>query len=171
MGDKYAEVLIKKKTDNVALICRLVLVLVTIFIAAMSIMYVPSVSVLVIALFIYLTYIVFKNTDVEFEYSFVNGQLDIECIYGKKKRKPAKSFNFDKLEVLAPEKHQKVLAYEKRQGIKNFNYSSGYEDRDIYIAILVGKDGSLGRLIFEPSEEMIKTIYSHTPSKVFKTVE
>lgn len=51
--------------------------------------------------------------------------------------------------------------------MKDFNYTSGFPDRKIYVAILVGQKGNLGRLYFEPSEKMIKTIYTHSPSKVF----
>lgn len=168
MGDNYAEVIIKKRTDALATFFRIFTIIVTVAVVYATILYFQAVGPVVIALFIYLDYIVFKNTDVEFEYFFINGQLDVECIYGKKKRKPAKSFNFDKLEVMAPKSNQKILAYEHRTDIKDFNYTSCYEDRDVYVAILVGKDGKLGRLYFEPSEAMVKAISTHCPNKVYK---
>ena len=167
MGDNYAEVIIKKKIDTLATFFRIFSIFVTLAIVYVTLLYFQTFGPIAIALFIYLDYIIFKNTDVEYEYFFINGQLDVECIYGRKKRKPAKSFNFDKLEVLAPKSHQKILAYEHRTDLKDFNYTSGFEDRDIYVAILVGKDGKLGRLYFEPSEAMVKAIYAHKPSKVF----
>ena len=155
MGDNYAEVIVKKKTDNLALFFRIFAIVVTIAIVYVSMMYFQVFGMLAIILFIYLDYVIFKNTDVEYEYFFTNGQLDVECIYGKKKRKPAKSFNFDKLEVMGPITHQKILAYEHRKDLREFNYTSGYPERDIYVAILVGQSGKLGRLYFEPSEKMI----------------
>ena len=168
MGDNYAEVIIKKKTDMVAKYFRIFSIIVTIFVGLASILYMPSLCVIIIALFIWLCTIIYRNTDVEYEYMFTNGQLDVECIYGKRKRKAGKSFNFDKLEVMGPITHQKILAYEHRTDLKEFNYTSGYPDRDVYVAILAGQSGKLGRLFFEPSENMVKAIYSHTPSRVFK---
>ena len=133
MGDNYAEVIIKKKTDMVAKYFRIFSIIVTIFVGLASILYMPSLCVIIIALFIWLCTIIYRNTDVEYEYMFTNGQLDVECIYGKRKRKAGKSFNFDKLEVMGPITHQKILAYEHRTDLKEFNYTSGYPDRDVYV--------------------------------------
>ncbi|MDE6209778.1 MAG: hypothetical protein K2M73_08935 [Lachnospiraceae bacterium] len=167
MGDSYAEVIIKKRISMMATFFRVFIVVATVIMTYVSIIQLQMYAVIIIALFIFLTYVVYKNTDLEYEYFFINGQLDVECIYGKKKRKPAKSFNFDKLEVMGPITHQKILAYEHRTDLKEFNYTSGYPGRNVYVAILVGQSGKLGRLYFEPSEKMVQTIYAHTPSRVF----
>lgn len=167
MGDSYAEVIIKKRMSMMQTFFRVFMVVATVIMTYFSILNLQVYGLIIIILFVWLTYLVFRNTNLEYEYFFINGQLDVECIYGKKKRKPAKSFNFDKLEVMAPITHQKILAYEHRTDLKDFNYTSGFPDRKIYVAILVGQKGNLGRLYFEPSEKMIKTIYTHSPSKVF----
>lgn len=167
MGDNYAETIVRKKMTTGTLFFRIFVVLFAVFISVGFYLYLQSLSAILILLVGFLTYIIFRGTDLEYEYLYVNGQLDIECIYSKKKRKSAKSFNFDKLEVMAPLKHQKILAYEHRTDLKEFNFTSGYENRDIYVAILVGQTGKLGRLYFEPSADMVKAMYSHTPSKVF----
>lgn len=167
MGDNYAETIIRKKMTTGTLFFRIFVVLFATFISVGLYIYLQSLAAILILVVAFLTYIVFRGTELEYEYLYVNGQLDIECIYSKKKRKPAKSFNFDKLEVMAPLKHQKILAYEHRTDLKEFNFTSGYAERDIYVAILVGQTGKLGRLYFEPSQEMVKAMYAHTPSKVF----
>lgn len=167
MGDNYAEVIIKKRMSMMQTFFRVFMVVATVIMSYFSILNLQMYAIIVIVLFVWLTRVVFRNTELEYEYFFINGQLDVECIYGKKKRKPAKSFNFDKLEVMAPITHQKILAYEHRTDLRNFNYTSGDPNKKIYVAILVGQTGNLGRLFFEPSEKMIKAIYSHSPSKVF----
>lgn len=171
MGDNCSEVIIKKKIDAISTFFRIFAIIVTIAVVIASALVLSSFGMLIVLLAVFVTYLVFKYTDIEYEYAFVNGQLDIDCIYQKKKRKPAKSFNFDKLEVMGPVNHQKILAYEKRPNIKNFNFTSGFEDRDVYVAILVGQSGGLGRLYFEPNEAMIKSIYQNSPSRVFKEVK
>ena len=167
MGDNYAETIIRKKMSTGTLFYRIFVVLFAVFISIGFYLFLQSLAAIIILFIGYVAYRIFRGTDLEYEYLYVNGQLDIECIYSKKKRKPAKSFNFDKLEVMAPLKHQKVLAYDHRTDLRDFNFTSGYEGRNIYVAILVGQTGKLGRLYFEPSEEMVKAMYAHTPSKVF----
>ena len=169
MGDNYAETIIRKKMTTGTLFYRIFVVLFAVFVSIGFYIYLRSLAAILILAVGFFAYLIFRGTELEYEYLYVNGQLDIECIYSKKKRKSAKSFNFDKLEVMAPLKHQKILAYEHRTDLKDFNYTSGYEGRNIYVAILIGQTGKLGRLYFEPSEEMVKAMYAHTPSKVFMT--
>lgn len=167
MGDNCAEVIVKKKMDMVATFFRIFSIVVTIVMCYITLLWAPSLVMFVILIFGFLCYIVFRNTAVEYEYTFVNGDFDVECIYGKSKRKKAMSFDFRKLEALAPINSQKALGYEHRRDIKTFNYSSGFEDSDVYVAVVLGKNGNLGRVIFEPSEEMINAIKRQCPGKVY----
>lgn len=167
MGDNFSEVIVKKKIDMLATFFRIFAIIVTVVMCYATLLWAPSLLMFVVLIFGFLCYVVFRNTSVEYEYTFVNGEFDVECIYGKSKRKKAMSFDFNKLEVLAPADNQRVLGYEHRRDIKTFNYSSGYEDSQLYVAVVYGKNGSLGRIIFEPSEDMVNAIKRHCPSKVY----
>lgn len=72
-------------------------------------------------------YIFIPKLSVEFEYLYVNGELDIDRIYSQSRRKRAASYELSNMEILAPYQSHQLDSYKKNQSIKRYNYSSGIE--------------------------------------------
>src|SRR5699024_2666160 len=91
---------VKKKTSGKDIMIKSLLVAVTV----MSFLIVPLMPFLLIVpvLLIVLDYFMFRRLDLEYEYLYVNGDLDIDKIMGKQKRKRIFSMNISELELLAP---------------------------------------------------------------------
>ena len=49
--------------------------------------------------------------EVEYEYLYVNGELDIDAIYSKQKRKKMGSYDASELEILAPENSHELDSF------------------------------------------------------------
>lgn len=164
MNDIIVEAIVKKqKTAKdslmalglVALCVALVVVLYMVvlpFVPQLS-----SVIFLLIALAIYFTYILSGNFNLEYEYSLVNYDLDIDKIASKKYRKKVTSVNLKNLDAFGS---RELPEFEKYLNEKNVNkiYACRLKDaEDTYF--LVYTENSLKKmLIFSPSEKMTKAI-------------
>lgn len=61
---------------------------------------------------------IFPGTDLEFEYLFVNGELDIDKIMAKSKRKRVKSLNITECDIMAPLNSHRMDYYNSNQKLK-----------------------------------------------------
>ena len=93
MNDTYSELLIKKEVTAKDKMIKVLLIALIALMAVAGILITPLAFIAAIALGI-AAYFVFPNLDLEFEYVYVNGELDIDKIMAKMKRKRAKTLVF-----------------------------------------------------------------------------
>lgn len=167
MSDLYTEVLVKKQQTGKDKVIKGVLIFFTVLFAAAGIMMNPLILLLALVLGI-VDYIFIPKLSVEFEYLYVNGELDIDRIYSQSRRKRAASYELSNMEILAPYQSHQLDSYKKNQSIKRYNYSSGIEGQGHkpYVFV-ISKDNTMQMVIFEPDEVMLKDIRNRAPRKVF----
>lgn len=167
MSDLYTEVLVKKQQTGKDKAIKGVLVFFTVLFAAAGIMMNPLILLLALVLGI-VDYIFIPKLSVEFEYLYVNGELDIDRIYSQSRRKRAASYELSNMEILAPYQSHQLDSYKNNQSIKRYNYSSGIEGQGHKpYAFVISKDNTMQMVIFEPDEVMLKDIRNRAPRKVF----
>lgn len=106
-----------------------------------------------------------RRLNVEFEYVFTSGDLDIDKIFNKKnKRKRFITVDVRKFEIMAPV-DSKDHARELSNYQKIVDCSSGIKKENTYAAMVV-RDGKREKLILEPNEKMLKAIKKYIPRKV-----
>ena len=116
---------------------------------------------------LYFVYDVFSRKD--YEYTLENDVLTIDVIYGKKYRKTAHILELRNMEVTAPHWHESVARYKKNGGtekIKKYDYTS-YDDDVPYYTMIVTEDGNKIKLLLDLTEEMLHTIKTQHPQKVY----
>ena len=167
MSDLYTEVLVKKQQTGKDKAIKGVLIFFTVLFAAAGIMMNPLILLLALVLGI-VDYIFIPKLSVEFEYLYVNGELDIDRIYSQSRRKRAASYELSNMEILAPYQSHQLDSYKNKQSIKRYNYSSGIEGQGhTQYAFVISKDNTMKMVIFEPDEVMLKDIRNRAPRKVF----
>ena len=167
MSDLYTEVLVKKQQTGKDKVIKGVLIFFTVLFAAAGIMMNPLILLLALELGI-VDYFFIPKLSVEFEYLYVNGELDIDRIYSQSRRKRAASYELSNMEILAPYQSHQLDSYKKNQSIKRYNYSSGIEGQGLKpYAFVISKDNTMQMVIFEPDEVMLKDIRNRAPRKVF----
>ena len=165
MNDTYYELIVKRKMSSTSLLIRFLVVVVT-AIAFMLGMLILNIYGLIVGFFLaYLDIIIFRNTDTEYEYQFISGDLDIDIIYGKAKRKKLNRYDMRKIEIFSPTNSAKLASYNNGT-VKVLDYSSGYLDRLTYSFIIDTNDGHKTKVIFEPNEKLINAIKTVAGSKV-----
>ena len=162
MNQFYAEAGVKRKDDakNMALRALLVVgIIIGVFLMLMGSYFGIGGIVLVFAL-IWL----FPKLNVEYEYVFVDGQLDFDRITGKSRRKTMLRIDLENVEIVAPQGSHSLDGYSNTQLI-NKDFSSNDKNNKPYIII-----GNVGdkkyRIAFEPNEKMIMMMKQKSPRKI-----
>jgi len=94
----------------------------------------------------------------EYEYSFTAGELDIDVIYNRSRRKRVFSARVNDIEIMA-HVDDKVNAgsFQNAQVVKD--YSSGVNGNDTY-AFMINYENKRTKVIIEPNEVMLKALAS-----------
>ena len=124
MSDLYSELLVKKKQTAKDMVVKYGLIVLTVIMAiggllVNGLLLVPAVALGVAC------YFVIPKTDLEYEYLFVNGELDIDMIMSKSKRKRVKSIQLAEADLVAPLKSHRMDYYNGNQKMKVMDFSSG----------------------------------------------
>ena len=166
MSDLYSELLVKKeRTMKDKLMKGGMIALVVIFGLA-GILFMPLLLFVAIALGIVAYFVVIPGTDLEFEYLFVNGELDIDKIMAKSKRKRVKNLNISECDLMAPLNSHRMDYYNGNQKMKVMDFSSGIEDHKRY-AMITRDGGETCKVILELDDALANTMKNSAPSKVF----
>ena len=156
MGDFYTEQLVKRQKASSTTLIKAILIILTVLSVVLIFMIPFGIigPVIMIALDVFL----FRSMDVEYEYLFVNGSLDIDKIMAKSRRKNMFSMEMTDLEMMAPSGSPELRPY---QGLKGTDYSS-----DTYELIVVN-NGEKKKIIFEPNKTVCEGLKMLAPRKVF----
>ncbi len=113
----------------------------------------------------YLGYRLITSRNVEYEYIVTNGEVDIDKIISRRKRKRIFSASCKEFEILSRVKSNSYS--QSVQSIKNkIDASSSIDSPDAFFATLSYK-GEKTLLIFEPDERMLNNFKIYIPRKMF----
>lgn len=165
MNDIFKEQLIKKAPsgkDYAAKAAVAVLAALVILLSFMFLSYLAPFAAVGAGFFAHL---VFGAFDVEYEYAFTNGELDVDVIYAKSRRKRLFSAYPKDFIVFA---HIADKQYEndfKRAEVTK-DFSSGKITGDTY-AFLYSRAGKLTKYIIEPNEAILAALKGVIPRSRF----
>ena len=100
----------------------------------------------------------------EYEYLFLNGDLDIDKIMNKSKRKKVFNANVSDMELLAPVDAAELSQY---RNARTLDFSSHTGQAKMYALVLSGQ-GETRKVIFEPNETIVEGFYMLAPRKVIR---
>lgn len=162
MSDYYTEQLVKKKADAKDRMIKIGLILLTLL--SVVIVYFFPLGIILPVLVIILDVFLFRRMNVEFEYLYVNGELDIDIILNKAKRKRKFSAAINDVELLAPAGAPELGQY---QNVKVKDFSSGNKQARRYVLVVTNK-GEMTKVIFEPNDTIIEGYSMMAPRKVIR---
>ena len=165
MGDLYSEYLVKKQPTTKDAVIRYGLIALTVLFAAAGLFMIPLLLIVAVALAV-ACYFIIPKTDMEYEYLFVNGELDIDAVMAKSKRKKMKTLDIRDADLIAPLNSHRMDYYNGNTKLKTLDYSSGDPSHRRF-AVIIKSGNENCRIIIEPDEHMIQAIKNSAPSKVF----
>ena len=111
------------------------------------------------------SYYLVMSFNIEYEYILTNGELDIDCIRNRSKRKRLITVSVKTFDVLAPVGKPELSAEERATFTRVIDASSYCNSGYAYFAVF-SKDGQKIKLIFEPDEQMLEKIRIYIPNNV-----
>jgi hypothetical protein len=117
-------------------------------------------------LFAVLAWYNFQHTSLSFDYSYTNGELDIDKVIGGRKRKNVITTKEANIVVLAPTHTDPVRPYiGKSMPVKDC--SSHIKGKNYYVMIVKDElTATETKVIFEPSIEILDILQRMNPSRV-----
>lgn len=162
MNEVYYEILVARKKDPKLQMGQIMTVLLA-AVCAVAALFGFIYGILLAPIFGLMCYFLTLRNKVEYEYLYVDKELQIDRITNQSKRKKMETLDLNQLEVLAPIRSHELDSYRKRAGA-TLDYSSGEEANDPQKYMLVIGDK---KVIFEPTPELVQTIRMFAPRKVF----
>ena len=103
MNDALYEQLVTRKSRPMDLVIRILCIAALVVVLCGGMLFIGSLAVLVtILLGVLIYYFVFPKLDVEYEYTLLNHDLEIDAIYSKSKRKKLMTLDIQQLRSLRP---------------------------------------------------------------------
>ena len=162
MNDSYKEILIKKKKTPADTMGKVGLVAITVLMILAGTLINPILLLLGVA-GIFACYFFLPYFDLEYEYIYVNGDIDVDKIMKKQKRKRVGSYPLEQLEIMAPANSHELDPYSGKAKIKD--YTSGEENVKAVICVYSGED-AMSEIKLELEQDVIDDIRRRAPRKV-----
>lgn len=162
MNQLYAEAGVKRK-DTAAIMGLRILMFISIFVALFLFLLGRPFSYISVVIIV-LVFFFYPKLNVEYEYVFVDGQLDFDRITANSKRKTVLRIDFEQVDIMAPYGSPALDSYNHLQ-LEKKDFSSLNKDSKPY-TIIVSSDNKKMKILFEPSEKMVSMIKQKSPRKV-----
>lgn len=169
--DIFIEHMVKKKKTSkdylkVALCILTILGMVYIMACSIFIPYVGLILATVCGIIIYVLSRVLSTINMEYEYTFTNGALDVDKIIAAKRRRRVATLNARSIEILAKVDGNRIDPYLRGRGIKRKFACTDVNDEGVYF-VIYSDDKNKNMLLFNPNEEILDGFKRLNPQKVF----
>lgn len=164
MSDTYVECLVKKKTSGGMRLLRVLTIMLAAAFILMGLLTILWPAFLIGAVIGVAAYFVSMNTDLEYEYLYLDKEITIDKVMARSKRKRVAKYDLERMEILAPMTSWHLDEYKNRQA-KTVDYGSGEVKQPDTRYVMFYEGGT--KVILEPNMEMIKAIKNIAPRKVF----
>lgn len=162
MSESYVECLVKAKQPGWAKVLRGALIVLTVLSCIMMFVFIVFMAVALVAGVG--AYFLGLYTNIEYEYLYLDKEISVDKIMGQSKRKRIATYSIDRMEVFAPVFSYHLDNFKNRQ-VKTKDYSIGevLQPDGRYAMYYEGGE----KVLFSPSEEMVKVLKNVAPRKVF----
>lgn len=164
INDVFKEQLVSRKTNSKDTMKKIGMILLGVVIIALISLVFPAFSIVSVIFVGWIEFVLIRRFNLEFEYIFTNGELDIDKIYNKLKRKHALTIDVRSFVVMTKMNNPAL-----KSEIGNINqvvdYSTG-EITDSTYAAVYEQEGKRIQLIFEPNETLFNAIRAYIPKKI-----
>ena len=168
--EQITECLVKKQVDKFDILKKTAIVIFAFVGAILAMALAASVQILnsmglfLAAVVVFFAYKFAQTTDVEFEYCIVNGEIDVDRIFDKKRRKRYISVPAGKIDKIVPiesDDNKSVIAK------KTYFAAANRKDENNYVIIFRGERG-YEKIIIVDDEKVLLHFLTVMPQKVQK---
>lgn len=166
--DGLIECMVKRELPLSQGIGRIAMIVVTILLPAALIVLLPSylfIAFIALIVLIFLTILVFRRTNLEYEYDYFDSEMTVDKIMSKSSRKRLHTFDFKKVEYFAPADSPRLHNMQNR---KVYNYTTLNPEDNSLAAIVFDEKNEQVVLKFTPNEELLAKLKYDFPRKFYE---
>ena len=163
MEDHFSELIVPRKPRGSDTVKKILLILATVVAAFFGLMISPVFLIALVGVGI-ADYILFPRFNVEYEYAYVNGEIDVAAIYSKQSRKELASITTENIECIAPLGSHHLDSF--GETFKVVDYSSGDSEQKPYVVVKGGAESR--KILIHLDESMLEDLRWRLPGKVFR---
>lgn len=163
MNDFYREILVKRRSTSADLLKKTGLIILTAAAMLAGLFIHPLMLIVGVALCV-VSWFLITGMDVEFEYLYVNGDIDVDRIMSKSRRKRVGSFALEDMEIIAPSASHELDSY-LAKAPKVLDYTSGEGSKPTYTAVYRA-DGGVRLVKYEFEKDVLQDIRRLAPRKI-----
>ena len=164
--DIFVEEMVVRRKTALNLLLSLGMVVAAVALSVLLWMVVPFINTVLILILWFGVYLGIKFQYVEFEYSFTNGDLDIDKIQAKRKRSRIVEINQKQIKVMAPytaEYEPETKEYKVSQVI---DCSASKNAAGRWFFIYEKEDGSCAFVVIQPSKRLREALRKYMRSRI-----
>lgn len=152
--DVFVEQLVRRERPGGEFLFKCGAVLIGLILITAAFVFARAFFPFLFALVVILEFFAFVYTVKEFEYSFINGDVDVDQVQGRRRRKTVSSFSCREVTLMAPcAGHESELSgsYTRRQDLSVLQ-----KNPDNWLIVLERADGGRELIIFSPNERILE---------------
>jgi hypothetical protein len=169
MNEIFVEQIVKKQSSLKTLLIKSLISVIAFILISLSFlilnMLFTGLGFIVSVMILWGAYILFTNQNIEFEYTLVTGEFEIDKIYHKSRRKSIFKVDVKQLKIMAPALI-KEYQNEFKEYQKLYDCTGNGVTENTYVALFIA-DKEIIKVLFDPNEDLIKGIKSYGPRKVY----
>ena len=168
MNELYKEILVKRKPQPIDTLKKVGMILLTVLAFLVGFLFIPIMMIGTV-LIGFLAWFVITGLNLEYEYLYVNGDIDVDRIKNRERRKRIGSYELANMEIIAPTGSHDLDSYLNNKNAKVIDYTSGEENAKSYTAVYNG-EGKMEIVKLEITREIVEDMRRRSPRKVSRDV-
>ncbi len=164
--DTFVEELVVRRNSVVNLLIMMGMVALALVIIVAGFLFLTGLFPAILAICVFGVYLGIKFQGVEYEYSFTNGDFDVDKIMAKRKRKRLVEIDHKQVRVMAPytaEYEELTRDYQVAQVIDTSAHKNA---AGRWFMIYEDKDGKNVFLVFQPSKRLREAMRKYMRSRI-----
>ena len=162
MGDTFCELIVPRAQRPSDILKKSLMIAGTIT-AVFFGLFVHPAGLAALAAMIVVDYVFLPRLKVEYEYTYVNGSVDVAAVYSKQSRKKLDELELTEAECIAPSGSAVLNDY--GDTFRVVDYSTGSEKNPPYVAVFGGSDRR--KVSLQMNDTMLEDLRARMPRRVF----
>ncbi len=165
-NDTFVEELVVRRNSVWNLLLMIGMVLAALVLAVASFIFLSGLFPAILAILVFGVYLGIKFQGVEYEYSFTNGDFDVDKIMAKRKRKRLVEINQKQIKVMAPYTAEYESVTKDYSVSQVIDVSSHKNAAGRWFMIYESNEGKAIFLVFQPSKRFREAMRKYMRSRI-----
>lgn len=166
MYNVSVEQIIKTKAPKKAVLFKVIMILACIL-AVTTIPSTYALGILLLAVLVVFTVLLFKFYNAEYEYSLTENELTIDKIMSRSMRRRCGVYNVARASLVATPGSQDALRMEYKQ-LRTSNYTANDGTEGVVVMYTLNNDNEMVRVYIQPNAKMLEAIKAIVQKDAFK---